>query len=207
MFSAYIIEGAQLVAEGHEPAVIEWAARAAGMVVAPLQVFDEVTLTLAAKGFTQGRKYGRTLDIPAVELVETMVAQGRHGKAAGQGFYDYGKDGRRLWSGLKELARGAPEQTGVDLIGRRLLGLQALEAARCVEDGVIRRNRDAEVGAIFGVGFAPNTGGPLSYIDRRGVAEFVAEMDGFADAYGERYRPPQLLRTMAAEGTRFFDAV
>lgn len=207
VFSAYIVEGAQLVAEGHDPAVIEWAARAAGMVVAPLQVFDEVTLTLAAKGFAQGREYGRTLDIPAVTLVETMVARGRHGKAAGQGFYDYGKDGRRLWSGLKELASGAPDRTGVDLIGRRLLGLQALEAARCVEDGVIRRNRDAEVGAIFGVGFAPNTGGPLSYIDRRGVAEFVAEMDGFADAYGERYRPPQLLRTMAEKGERFFEAV
>lgn len=207
VFSAYIIEGAQLVAEGHDPATIEWAARSAGMVVAPLQVFDEVTLTLAAKGFAQGRKYGRTLDIPAVALVEAMVDKGRHGKAAGQGFYDYGKDGRRLWSGLSELASGTPDQTGVDVIGRRLLGLQALEAARCVEDGVVKRYRDAEVGAIFGVGFAPNTGGPLSYIDRRGVKEFVEEMDAFAEAYGERYRPPQLLRAMAEKGQRFFDEV
>ncbi|MCA9649984.1 MAG: enoyl-CoA hydratase/isomerase family protein [Myxococcales bacterium] len=207
VFSAYIVEGAQLVAEGHDPATIEWAARAAGMVVAPLQVFDEVTLTLAAKGFKQGREYGRTLDIPGVALVEAMVERGRHGKAAGQGFYDYGKDGRRLWSGLKELASGTPEQTGVELIGRRLLGLQALEAARCVEDEVIERPRDAEVGAIFGVGFAPNTGGPLSYIDRIGVREFVAEMDGFADAYGERYRPPKLLRSMVENGERFFEAV
>ncbi|MEX1367677.1 MAG: 3-hydroxyacyl-CoA dehydrogenase NAD-binding domain-containing protein [Nannocystaceae bacterium] len=207
VFSAYILEGAQLVAEGHDPATIEWAARAAGMVVAPLQVFDEVTLTLAVKGFSQGREYGRTLDIPGVALVEAMVEQGRHGKAAGAGFYDYGKDGRRLWSGLKALASGTPEQTGVERIGRRLLGLQALEAARCVEDGVIVRPRDAEVGAIFGVGFAPNTGGPLSYIDRTGVAEFVAEMDGFAQAYGERYRPPKLLRQMAEQGQTFFEKV
>ena len=69
------------------------------------------------------------------------------------------------------------------------------------------RMRDAEVGAIFGVGFAPNTGGPLSYIDRIGVREFVAEMDGFADAYGERYRPPKLLRSMVENGERFFEAV
>jgi 3-hydroxyacyl-CoA dehydrogenase / enoyl-CoA hydratase / 3-hydroxybutyryl-CoA epimerase len=208
VFSAYIIEGAQLVAEGHDPATIEWAARKAGMVVPPLQVFDEVTLSLAVKGFAQGRAYGRTLDIPGVALVEAMVAQGREGKAAGQGFYDYGKDGRRLWSGLGQLVGGkTPASTGVELIGRRLLGLQALEAARCVEVGVIKALRDAEVGAIFGVGFAPNTGGPLSYIDRRGVATFVAEMDALAKEHGERFEPPQLLREMAASGKTFFERV
>lgn len=207
VFSAYILEGAQLVAEGHDPATIEWAARTAGMVVPPLQVFDEVTLTLAVKGFKQGRVYGRTLDIAGVALVERMVELGRHGKAAGQGFYDYGKDGRRLWKGLCELVTAKPEQTGVELIGRRLLGLQALEAARCVADGVIKKPRDAEVGAIFGLGFAPNTGGPLSYIDRRGVAAFVEEMDALAKTQGERYEPPQLLRDMATKGERFFEEV
>ena len=209
VFSAYILEGAQLVAEGHDPATIEWAARAAGMVVPPLQVFDEVTLTLAIKGFQQGRTYGRTLDIPGVALVESMVRDhDRKGKAAGAGFYDYDpKAGRRLWPGLKDLVSATPDETGVDFIGRRLLGLQALEAARCVEDGVIAKHRDAEVGAIFGVGFAPNTGGPLSYIDRRGVKAFVAEMDDFAERYGERFSPPKLLRTMAEKGERFFDEV
>jgi len=208
VFSAYIIEGAELVAEGHDPATIEWAARAAGMVVSPLQVFDEVTLSLVVKGFAQGRVYGRTLDIPAVALIEAMVAQGREGKAAGKGFYDYGKDGRRLWSGLGELVGGkTPAKTGVEYLGRRLLGLQALEAARCVEDGVIKHLRDAEVGAIFGVGFAPNTGGPLAYIDRRGAAAFVAEMDEIAKEQGERFAPPKLLREMAAEGRTFFEKV
>jgi 3-hydroxyacyl-CoA dehydrogenase/enoyl-CoA hydratase/3-hydroxybutyryl-CoA epimerase len=207
VFSAYIIEGAQLVAEGHDPATLEWAARAAGMVVPPLQVFDEVTLSLAVKGFAQGRAYGRTLDIPGVALVETMVAQGREGKAAGKGFYDYGKDGRQLWSGLRELASGKPAYSGVVYLGRRLLGLQALEAARCVEEGVIKKPRDAEVGAIFGVGFAPNTGGPLSYIDRRGVAAFVADMDDLARTQGERFAVPQLLRDMAAQRKTFFEKV
>ena len=207
-FSAYIVEGAQLVAEGHDPATIEWAARSAGMVVPPLQVFDEVTLTLVCKGFKQGRAYGRDLDIAAVGLIESMVNDHqREGKAAGGGFYDYGKDGRRLWSGLKDLVKATPEETGVELIADRLLGLQALEAARCVESGVLKRNRDAEVGGIFGIGFAPNMGGPLSYIDRFGVTEFVARMDEFAKKYGERYEPPKLLRDMAERGETFFDAV
>ncbi len=208
VFTAYILEGAQLVAEGHDPVLVEWAARSAGMVVAPLQVFDEVTLSLAVKGFAMGRKYGKPLDTSGVALIEKMVSEGRAGKAAGAGFYDYEK-GRRtgIWSGLRALAAGKPEASSVELLQRRLLGLQALEAARCVADGVVKNKRDAEVGAIFGIGFAPNTGGPLSYIDRRGVAAFVAEMDGFADAYGERYRPPQLLRDMAKKNETFFERV
>ena len=209
VFSAYILEGAQLVAEGHDPVLVEWAGRKAGMVVPPLQVFDEVTLSLGVKGFAQGRKYGKTLDIPGVALVETMVRElDRPGKAAGKGFYEY-EGGRRkgLWAGLRELAVGTPEESSVELVATRLLTLQALEAARCVADGVIGQLRDAEVGAVFGIGFAPNTGGPLSYIDRVGVSRFVEVCDAFAKRYGPRYAPPKHVRDMAARGERFFEAV
>lgn len=207
VFSAYILEGAQLVAEGHDPVLIEWAGRSAGMVVPPLQVFDEVTLSLGAKAFTMGRAYGRNLDLPGVALVETLVAEGRTGKAAGAGFYDY-KEGRRrgLWSGLQTHVQSAPGGSSVELLRQRLLGIQALEAARTVEEGIISRRRDAEVGAIFGVGFAPGTGGPLSYIDRMGPRAFVAQMDAFADQYGERYAVPRTLRQMAEHGDTFFEA-
>jgi 3-hydroxyacyl-CoA dehydrogenase / enoyl-CoA hydratase / 3-hydroxybutyryl-CoA epimerase len=209
VFSAYILEGAQLVAEGHDPVLIEWAGRKAGMVVPPLQVFDEVTLSLGVKGFAQGRKYGKTLDIPGVALVEKMVRElDRPGKAAGKGFYEY-EGGRRkgIWAGLRELAVGKPDESSVELLSKRLLTLQALEAARCVADGVVKQLRDAEVGAVFGIGFAPNTGGPLSYIDRVGVAQFVQTCDDFSKRYGVRYTPPQHLRDMAARGERFFEAV
>ncbi|MBV1860415.1 MAG: hypothetical protein KUG77_18525 [Nannocystaceae bacterium] len=208
LFSAYILEGAQLVAEGHDPVLVEWAARSAGMVVPPLQVFDEVTLSLGAKAFTMGRKYGRKLDMPGVSLVEALVADGRTGKAVGAGFYDY-KDGRRrgLWAGLRAHARGVPDITSVELLRERLLGIQALEAARTVCEGIIQRPRDAEVGAVFGVGFAPGTGGPLSYIDRIGAMRFVHQMDAFTDQYGERYAVPRTLRKMAGDADTFFETV
>ena len=209
VFIAYILEGAQLVSEGYDPVLVEWAARSAGMVVAPLQVFDEVTLSLAVKGFAMGRRYGKTLETSGVAMIEKMVNElNRAGKAADAGFYNY-KDGKRagIWPELKGLAVGKPDDSSVDLLQRRLLGLQALEAAKCVEDGVVKEYRDAEVGAIFGVGFAPNTGGPLSYIDRRGVKAFVEEMDAFAKKYGDRYTPPKLLRDMAAKGETFFERV
>ncbi|MEM6993250.1 MAG: 3-hydroxyacyl-CoA dehydrogenase NAD-binding domain-containing protein [Myxococcota bacterium] len=205
VFSSYIMQGAQLVAEGHDPATIEWAARRAGMVVAPLQVFDEVTLSLAVKASKQGRAYGKNVDFPGMKLVETMVEQGRLGKAAGAGFYDYGEQGRTLWPGLAELVnKPVPDQTGLDLLGRILLSVQAREAVCAIEDGVIKQYRDAEVGAIFGIGFAPNTGGPLSWIDRRGVSTFVDELRALAEAEGDRWAPPQLLVDMAAKGERFF---
>jgi 3-hydroxyacyl-CoA dehydrogenase/enoyl-CoA hydratase/3-hydroxybutyryl-CoA epimerase len=209
VFTAYILEGAQLVSEGHDPVLVEAAARSAGMVVAPLQVFDEVTLSLAVKGFAMSRKYGKSLDTSGIALIEKLATElKRAGKSTGAGFYEYeGGKRTRIWSGLKDLVPATPEETGVELLQRRMLGLQAVEAARCVADGVVRNLRDAEVGAIFGIGFAPNTGGPLSYIDRRGVKAFVEEMDAFAKKYGERYTPPQLLRDMAKKGETFFEKV
>ena len=79
-----------------------------------------------------------------------------------------------------------------------------IEAARCMDAGVLRAVEDADVGAILGWGFAPYTGGPLSYIDQIGVAQFVARADELAAAHGARFEPPALLRRMAAEGTSFY---
>ena len=214
-FSAYILEGAQLVAEGNDPVLVEWAGRSAGMVVPPLKVFDEVTLSLAVHGAEMARRYRDVPEEAGMRLVRAMVAQGRAGKAAGAGFYDYASKPRRLWSGLRALAAEVGERPDepaevigtVDRLRDRLMLVQVLEAVRCLEAGVLRHPRDAEIGAILGVGFAPQTGGPLAWIDREGAAEVVARLDALADLNGDRYAPPQLLRRMAENGERFFEAV
>ena len=207
VFSAYIMEGAQLVAEGHEPALIEWAARVAGMAVPPLQVFDEITLLLG-KHVVEGSKpyIGDQLDIPGAQLVVRMVDEhGRTGRSGGAGFYDY-VDGRRrgLWPGLAELAGGPPAVTGVEHLAFRLLAVQAAEVARTLEEGILRRHRDAEIGAVLGLGFAPPTGGPLAWVDRQGLPALVAQLDSLASTCGPRYAPAPILRDMAARGERFF---
>jgi 3-hydroxyacyl-CoA dehydrogenase/enoyl-CoA hydratase/3-hydroxybutyryl-CoA epimerase len=213
VFSTYLMEAVQLVAEGHEPALIEWAARAAGMVIGPLQVFDEVTLTLVRHAMEGGRKYtGERPDYePGVKLLRALVDEHeRHGRAAGAGFYDY-KDGKRqgLWPGLREIvaARPGEAETGLELLGERLLLMQAVEAVRALEAGVLQRHRDADVGGIFGIGFAPNTGGPFSYLDRCGLKQTVERLRVLAGKYGERYTPPELLVRMAEKGERFYEAV
>jgi 3-hydroxyacyl-CoA dehydrogenase/enoyl-CoA hydratase/3-hydroxybutyryl-CoA epimerase len=212
MFSSYVMEAAQLVAEGFSPILVERAARRAGMVISPLKVFDEVTLLLAEHGFQMREAYtGETLDHDGVRLVRAMVEAGRLGKSAGAGFYDYESKPRKLWSGLADLAKGTPTMlTGNDQLDeaeRRLMVVQAVEAVRCLEEKILRSTADGEIGAIFGLGFAPNTGGPFAWIDRYGVGETVSLLDRLHAEHGDRYAVPDGLRVMAAENQRFYPYV
>jgi 3-hydroxyacyl-CoA dehydrogenase / enoyl-CoA hydratase / 3-hydroxybutyryl-CoA epimerase len=208
LFSAYTLEGVQLVAEGHDPRLVEWGARTAGMIVGPLQVFDEVTLTLGLKAMDGASAYGYHLaELPGVALLRTMVEDhGRRGRAQGAGFYEYDGGKRRgLWAGLRALVPPPPSETGIEIVRRRLMLIQAAEVGRVLDDGVLQRHRDAEVGAILGLGFAPGTGGPLSWMQRQGLKGLVEEMDTAAAKWGERYAPSATLRRMAAAGERFFE--
>ncbi len=207
-FSAYIMEAVQLVAEGHDPVLVEWAARQAGMVASPLKVFDEVSLGLAMHGIEMREQYeGRKLDDPGVRLLRKMVEFGRTGKSVGRGFYDWTVRPRTLWTGLRDLAEGTPAETGVAYIADRLLLVQAVHAAQCLEEGILREKRDAEIGAIFGLGFAPQTGGPLAWMDRQGIRNVVAKLDALEQTCGERFACPTLLREMAERNETFFDPV
>ena len=208
VFAAYILEGLSLVAEGVDPRLVEQAARAAGMVVPPLQVFDEVSLGLGRHVLDEAGRYtGRRLPAAEALLIALVDQAGRLGRAAGAGFYDYAEGKRRgLWSGLLPLAAAltpaVPAQPAVSSVSRRLLLVQAVEAARAVAEGVVIRPQDADVGAILGLGFAPNTGGPLSLLDRD-LPGALAELDALASAHGARFAPPEDLRARAAEGRRY----
>jgi len=208
VFSAYILEGAELVAEGQDPRLIEWGARAAGMVVGPLQVFDEVTLTLGKHALTQGAAYigDWLLEMPGVKLIAGLVDEGRTGRSGGAGFYDYAGGKRKgIWAGLRDRV-GNADKLSHEAIGERLLLAQVAAAGRCLDSGVLREARDADVGAILGLGFAPNTGGPLSYVDRVGAAEVVKKLEALQAEHGERFAPAQRFREMAASGARFYEA-
>ncbi|MGM0574366.1 MAG: 3-hydroxyacyl-CoA dehydrogenase NAD-binding domain-containing protein [Myxococcota bacterium] len=209
VFGAYLMEGAQLVAEGHDPVLVEWAARQAGMVVPPLQVFDEVTLTLGVHALTQKEKYtGEAVDTAGIRLLRKMTGElDRNGKAAGKGFYDYEGKERRIWSGLRDLATGTPEETGVDYLADRLMYAQIAEVGRALDEGILRHHRDAEVGAVFGIGFAPGSGGPLAWMDRRGLDTVAEDLQRLADSCGERFAPAPTLVEMARNNRRFFEKV
>jgi 3-hydroxyacyl-CoA dehydrogenase/enoyl-CoA hydratase/3-hydroxybutyryl-CoA epimerase len=209
VFAAYILEGAELVAEGHDPAAVEWAARVVGMAVPPLQVFDEISLTLGKHVVAGSRPYlGDRFDTAGAALVLRLVDEaGRAGRAAGAGFYDYA-DGKRqgLWAGLRGFVTAPAQPVDVSELGFRLLAVQAAEVARVLDAGILKRPRDAELGAILGLGFAPATGGPLAWMDRQGLAALVGRLDGLSARHGVRYAPCALLRAMAAQKARFYPA-
>jgi 3-hydroxyacyl-CoA dehydrogenase / enoyl-CoA hydratase / 3-hydroxybutyryl-CoA epimerase len=148
-----------------------------------------------------GEAYRQT---PGYAMIGRLVEElDRHGKKAGKGFYDYLDDGsKQLWPGLHAMAaEGAVQFASVDDLRDRLLAAQALETVRCLEEGVITEPSEADVGALLGWGFAPWTGGPLSYIDSQGLSAFVARCDELAERYfSERLRPPAVLRRIAAGG-------
>jgi 3-hydroxyacyl-CoA dehydrogenase/enoyl-CoA hydratase/3-hydroxybutyryl-CoA epimerase len=206
----YLAEGCEMLAEGVPPALIENAGRMAGMPVGPLSLNDEIALDLGWK-ILQATKadLGEAYRPRAIDriLEEMVVRRERFGRKNRRGFYDYPESGRkRLWDGLAEVAPpGAPTQFDAETLKQRLLVIQALETARCFEEDVLTDPREGDVGAILGFGFAPWTGGPLSYIDMMGVDAFVRQCSTFEQQLGERYRPARLLRHMAETGRRFYD--
>jgi 3-hydroxyacyl-CoA dehydrogenase/enoyl-CoA hydratase/3-hydroxybutyryl-CoA epimerase len=207
VFSTFTSEGISMLAEGIGPALIENAAKLAGMPVGLLAVTDEVTLELAHKigretAAALGRDYPSTASERAIhKMVEDLD---RRGKRFGKGFYDYPKgDKKHLWPGLGDHFPVGEEQPDIEELKKRLLNIQALETARCVEEGVLTHSEDGDIGSIFGWGFPPYTGGTLSYIDTMGIGTFVAECDRMAAAYGERFEVSDWLRERAEKNQPF----
>ena len=207
VFSTSTNEGMTMLAEGINPALIENAAKMAGMPVGPLAVMDEVTLELGYKitlqaASDQGDDYEFASGYPVLQkFVEDLD---RKGKRFGKGFYDYPEgEKKHLWPGLAELYPLKEEQPPVQEVIDRLLYRQALETARCFEEGVMDHPADADIGSIFGWGFPPWSGGTLSFIDTVGIQHFVAECDRMAEAYGSRFAVSDWLRQRAAQGQTF----
>jgi 3-hydroxyacyl-CoA dehydrogenase/enoyl-CoA hydratase/3-hydroxybutyryl-CoA epimerase len=206
----YLREGHLMLAEGVPPAMIENAARMAGMPVGPLALTDEVAVDLAWKILkaTEADLGPASFDAGQKELLANMVEKlGRLGRKNQKGFYDYPQSGRkRLWPGLAGLQkiRLDPDMIDVEELKQRFLVIQALETARCVEEGVITDVREADVGSILGFGFAPFTGGTLSYIDMMGGKPFVALCRRLAGRHGARFEPAKLLDEMALKAETFY---
>ena len=206
----YLREGHLMLAEGIPAAMIENVGRMAGMPVGPLSLNDEVAVDLAWKivKATEADLGADAIDARQKTLLEFMVEkQQRLGRKNGKGFYDYPEKGpKKLWPGLADMQKTKldPDTVDVQEIKDRLLAMQALETARCFEEGVLTDVREADVGSILGFGFAPFSGGTLSYIDMMGVKRFVELCQRLEKKCGARFAPSKLLLEMAQKGESFY---
>ncbi|GIT87679.1 3-hydroxyacyl-CoA dehydrogenase NAD-binding domain-containing protein [Roseobacter sp. OBYS 0001] len=204
----YINEGIRMVAEGVEPALIENAAKLVGMPLGPLQLVDETSIDLGAKiaRATKAAMGDAYPDAAVDEVIFWMEGENRLGRKTSTGFYAYDEKGKRqgLWDGLA--AQYPVSDTQPDLIDvqHRLLFSQTLEAVRALEEGVLMDIREGDVGAILGWGFAPWSGGPLSWLDMLGAAYAAERCDQLTQSFGDRFTCPDLLRDMAAKNQSFY---
>ncbi|HEY0846734.1 MAG TPA: 3-hydroxyacyl-CoA dehydrogenase NAD-binding domain-containing protein [Noviherbaspirillum sp.] len=210
VFATYVMEGMKLLMDGQHPRSIEVAGLQAGMPVGPLALQDEVSLSLSWHIMEQTRKdfeaEGKPYTPhPATACLKKMVVDlKRPGKKTGKGFYDYPvNQPKHLWTGLAEVFPVAKEPLPQKDLIERLMFVQANEAAKCYEEKVVLTVADANIGSIFGWGFAPFQGGALQYINAYGVANFVRRAKELAERYGDYFAPAGILVRMAKDGTRF----
>ncbi|WP_306418753.1 3-hydroxyacyl-CoA dehydrogenase NAD-binding domain-containing protein [Arthrobacter psychrolactophilus] len=213
VIGTFLNEAIAMLGEGIAAPSIEQAGLQAGYPAAPLQLADELNLTLMSK-IQKETKAGLEHDggpqkyqhHAAHAIVDRMIEDfARPGKLAGAGFYKYA-DGHRtgFWEGLKEHFGGTAEIPFADM-QERMLFAESLESVKCLDEGVLRSVEDANVGSILGIGFPAWTGGVLQYINgyRGGLPGFVARARELAASYGEHFLPPGSLVAKAEKGESY----
>ncbi|MDP5216950.1 3-hydroxyacyl-CoA dehydrogenase NAD-binding domain-containing protein [Ruegeria sp. 2205SS24-7] len=205
----YINEGLRMITEGVSPALIDNAARQLGFPVGPIQLNDETSIDLGAKiaratKAAMGNAYPAS---PADDLIFWLEEEGRLGRKANAGFFDYDEKGKRTgyWPGLQDKYPLAEDQPDLIEVQERLMFAQVLEAVRALEENVLMDIREGDVGAVLAWGFAPWSGGPLSWLDIIGTPYAAERCDQLVATYGDRFACPQLLRDMAAKGQSFYE--
>ena len=206
----YINEGLRMLSEGIEPALIENSAKQIGMPVGPLQLLDELSVSLAlnvAKETKEalGTKYEET---GTESILLEMSKNNRLGRKELAGFYEYDEKGRRikLWEGLRNLnVENTLGNITTESVKSRLAYVQALEAVRTFEENILLSVEEGDVGGILGWGCLIWAGGPFSWLDHVGLEKVVVECQDLSDQYGARFTPPKIIKELASSGRKFYN--
>ncbi|MEM7707293.1 MAG: 3-hydroxyacyl-CoA dehydrogenase NAD-binding domain-containing protein [Pseudomonadota bacterium] len=215
VFGTYGREAFEMLHEGIAPALIENVGRSTGMPMGPFELIDMIGIDTALKIYESARdELGQEAmeaqgeNFYNLDLLSWIVNDsGRPGQKAAAGFFDYdGRKTARLWSGLTERYPGTVANPDTEHLKKRFLHIQTLETLRCIEENVVMAADDADIGSILGWGFAPHTGGVISYGETHvGWQRFLADCEQFAASYGRRFEPNGLLRELASGQRQFFN--
>ena len=207
ILSPYINEAGKLLDEGVRIDAIDKALVEFGFPVGPITLVDEVGIDVAGKaGNIIADAFGERMR-PSQSLQHVLSA-GRFGRKSKKGFYKYDEEGKK--EGVDEsvyslLPSGVHRKDlPADEIGERCVMAMLNEAARCLEEEIVRSARDGDVGAVFGIGFPPFRGGPFRYMDTLGAGEVVRRLELLNERHAPRFEPAEILRRMARQGERFY---
>lgn len=208
ILGAFLNEAAHALSEGYRVEAIDLALTRLGFPVGPLQLLDEIGLDVGAKvGGILHDAFGERLAPPPG--MARLVEGERLGRKNGRGFYlydqDYRKGRRPTDATVYEVLGVTPRDEETDELAERCLLQMVNEAARCVEEGIVRSARDADVGAVFGLGFPPYLGGPCRYVDATGAQTVLRRLEQYRGRYGTRFTPAPAIERQAAEGKRFYE--
>jgi 3-hydroxyacyl-CoA dehydrogenase/enoyl-CoA hydratase/3-hydroxybutyryl-CoA epimerase len=207
--SAYMNEAGRLLDEGASIESIDAALTGFGFPVGPITLLDEVGLDVGGKvGQVLFEAFGPRM-APG-ESLRRVVESGRTGRKGRKGFYRYDDAGVKnaVDPTVYELLPSGAARVEMDPVEMQQRCVLAMvnEAARCLEDGVLRSPRDGDVGAVFGIGFPPFRGGPFRYVDALGAGRIVDELHALNDRFPGRFEPSGLLVARARAKQRFYPA-
>ena len=199
-----------MLTEGIEPALIENSAKQIGMPVGPLQLLDELSVSLALNVAKETKEaLGNDYEETGTESILLEMSQkNRLGRKELAGFYEYDEKGRRLklWEGLRDLnVVSKPANITTETVKNRLAYVQALEAARALEENILLSVEEGDVGGILGWGCLIWAGGPFSWLDHVGHENVVVECQKLFDLYGARFAPPKVIKELASNGRKFYN--
>jgi len=205
--SPYMNEAAHLLEEGVAVEAIDKAMKDFGFPVGPITLLDEVGIDVGAKvQKVLHTAFGARMDPPA--SMAKLVADGRLGRKNAKGFYRYGEGSKskEVDSTVYALLPGGGGQKSMDpkVIQERLFHAFLNESAYCLQEGILRKPVDGDVGAIFGLGFPPWWGGPFRAIDKLGATTVLETLKRLQAQHGARFDPAPILGEYAASGRKFY---
>ncbi len=207
ILSPYMNEALLLLEQGQKIEAIDKAVVEFGMPMGPLTLYDEVGIDVTHKvaGILHQAFGDKAVPSP---ILEKMVDAGRLGKKSGSGFYQYNRKERQPDAEVYRVIAehiSAGETLPAFEIQERCILVMINEAARCLEEEIVRHPRDVDIGMIFGTGFPPFRGGLLTYADNLGSSKVVELLEKYAEKYGDRFAPASLLQDMAKGDKKFFE--